>query len=197
VLFVDVRGFTSLAERLPPAEVAQRLNRFYLLASKAIFDDDGTLDKLVGDQVMAFFGAPLYAEDHPARAVQVAVRILQGTHDLAQADGLYVGAGIATGEAFVGNVGGGEVTDYTVLGDTVNVAARLQGAAAAGEILVTEETYAAVAPKFPDLPPREIELRGKSEPVRARAIVVNGAAARQRSSRVGAAVERNSRRRHY
>jgi len=179
VLFVDVRGFTSLAERLPPAEVAQRLNRFYALVSKAIFHYDGTLDKLVGDQVMAFFGAPLYAKDHPARAVQVAVRILEGVKDLAQGGGLKVGAGIATGEAFVGNVGEGVVTDYTVLGDTVNVAARLQGAAAAGQILVTEETYLQVAAKFPDVPGREIELKGKSEPVRVRTIVVNGVAGGQ------------------
>jgi len=181
VLFVDVRGFTSLAERLPPAEVAQRLNRFYALASKAIFHYDGTLDKLVGDQVMAFFGAPLYAEDHPARAVQVAVRILEGVRDLAQGGGLKVGAGIATGEAFVGNVGEGAVTDYTVLGDTVNVAARLQGAAAAGEILLTEETYAHVAAKYPDVPGRELELKGKSEPVSARVIVVNRIIAGQNS----------------
>jgi adenylate cyclase len=109
------------------------------------------------------------------------LRILEGINDLAQGDGLHVGAGIATGEAFVGNVGEGAVADYTVLGDTVNVAARLQGAAAAGEILVTEETYAQVAAKFPDLQPRAIELKGKSEPVRARAIVVNGAASRRRS----------------
>ena len=180
MLFVDVRGFTSLAERLPPAEVAQRLNRFYSLASKAIFEYDGTLDKLVGDQVMAFFGAPLYAKDHPARAVQVAVKILEGIHDLAQGEGLRVGAGIATGEAFVGNVGG-EVTDYTVLGDTVNVAARLQSVAAAGEIFVTEETYAQVAAKFPGVPGRAIELKGKSEPVRARAIVIDRVAGEQRA----------------
>jgi adenylate cyclase len=173
VLFVDVRGFTSLAERLPPTEVAHLLNRFYALASKAIFDYDGTLDKLVGDEVMAFFGAPLYAKDHPARAVQAAVRILEAINDLADAGGLHVGAGIATGEAFVGNVGQGPVADYTVLGDTVNVAARLQGAAAAGEILVTEETYGEVAATFPDLLRRELELKGKSEPVRARAIVVS------------------------
>jgi adenylate cyclase len=180
VLFVDVRGFTSLAERMPPAEVAERLNRFYALASKAIFEYDGTLDKLVGDQVMAFFGAPLYAKDHPDRAVRVAVRIIEGINDLAESEGMKVGAGIATGDAFVGNVGEGAVADYTVLGDTVNVAARLQGAAAAGEILLTEETYAHVAGIFPDVPSHEIELKGKSEPVRARAIVV-GDVGRQRS----------------
>ena len=172
VVFVDVRGFTTLAEQLPPAEIAQRLNRFYSLASNAIFDYDGTLDKLVGDEVMAFFGAPLHAEDHAKRAVQAVVRILSGMKSLAPAEHLHVGAGIATGEAYVGNVGEGAVTDYTVLGDTVNVASRLQGVAASGEILVTEETYAHVESEFPNTPRRELELKGKSEPVRARVIKV-------------------------
>ena len=180
VLFVDVRGFTSVAERLAPAEVAQRLNRFYALASEAIFKYDGTLDKFVGDQVMAFFGAPLHAKDHPQRAVRVALLILEEMSKLTQEESyddtqdklLRVGAGIASGEAFVGNVGGGAVTDYTVLGDTVNVAARLQGAAASGEILVTEETYRHVESEFPNAPGRELDLKGKSEPVHARVIAI-------------------------
>jgi adenylate cyclase len=171
-LFVDVRGFTSLAEQLPPAEVANRLNRFYSLASKTIFDYDGTLDKLVGDQVMAFFGAPLYTDDHPERAVQAALRIIGEMRSLAADESLRVGAGISTGEAYVGNVGGGVIADYTVLGDTVNVAARLQGAAAPGEVLVTEETYRYVDQVFPSAPVRELELKGKSELVRARVILV-------------------------
>src|SRR5262249_11482343 len=126
VLFIDVRGFTALAEHLSPGEVAQRLNRFYSLASNAIFDYNGTLDKLVGDQVMAFFGAPFRRKDHAKRAVKAAVRIAKGMKDFASDAHLNVGAGIATGEAFVGNVGEGPVTDYTVLGDTVNVAAPLR-----------------------------------------------------------------------
>jgi adenylate cyclase len=150
----------------------QRLNRFYSLASNAIFDYDGTLDKLVGDQVMAFFGAPLQTKDHPRRAVQAALRIISGMNNLAGGEHLQVGAGIATGEAFVGNVGEGAVTDYTVLGDTVNVAARLQGVAASGEILLTEETYSHVDLEFPNAPSRELELKGKSELVRARVIVM-------------------------
>jgi adenylate cyclase len=180
VLFVDVRGFTALAERLAPAEVAQRLNRFYALASEAIFKYYGTLDKFVGDQVMAFFGAPLHAKDHPQRATRVALLILEGmsklTHGASIGDPqdkpLRVGAGIASGAAFVGNVGGDTVTDYTVLGDTVNVAARLQGAAAAGEILVTEETYRHVESEFPNAPRRELELKGKSNSVHARVIAL-------------------------
>jgi adenylate cyclase len=168
-MFVDVRGFTALAERLSPAEVAGRLNRFYALATQAIFRNDGTLDKMVGDQVMAFFGAPLHQHDHPRRAVDTALQILRGV--MGEEEGLKVGAGIATGEAFVGNVGEGAVKDYTVLGDTVNVAARLQGAAAAGEILITQESYAFVEAQFPDAPRRALELKGKSGTVIARLIV--------------------------
>lgn len=173
VLFVDVRGFTALAERLPLAEVAQRLNGFYALASEANFKYDGTLDKLVGDQVMAFFGAPLHAKNHPQRAVGVALRILRDISRLTPDEHLHVGAGIASGPAFVGNVGGGAVTDYTVLGDTVNVASRLQGAAASGEILVTEATYRHVEAEFPNAPIRDLELKGKSESVRARVIRID------------------------
>jgi adenylate cyclase len=167
-----VRGFTSLAEKLLPIEVAERLNRFYSLATTSIFDYDGTLDKLVGDQIMAFFGAPLNAKDHPKRAVQATLKIVKEMINQADDGRLQVGAGIATGEAFVGNVGEGVVTDYTVLGDTVNVAARLQAAAASGEILITQETYNHVESEFPDAPCRELELKGKSESVRARVIVV-------------------------
>jgi adenylate cyclase len=168
-MFVDVRGFTALAERLSPADVAEKLNRFYALASDAVFRRDGTLDKLVGDQVMAFFGAPLHEPDHPRRAVETALEIVRGV--MADETELQVGAGVATGEAFVGNVGGGGVADYTVLGDTVNIAARLQGAAAAGEVLLSEESYRPVAEQYPDAPRRELELKGKSGTVAARVIV--------------------------
>src|SRR5262245_20078766 len=120
---------------------------------------------------MAFFGAPLYTNDHAERAVQAALQIVNGMSSLAPAEHLHVGAGIATGAAFVGNVGEGTVTDYTVLGDTVNVAARLQGAAASGEILVTEETYTHVESGFSNASRRELELKGKSELVRARVIL--------------------------
>jgi len=83
----------------------------------------------------------------------------------ASVDRLGIGIGIATGEAFVGNVGGGEVADYTVIGDTVNVAARLQSEAASGEILILQETYAQVTPEFPYAKRCELFLKGRSEPV--------------------------------
>ena len=114
---------------------------------------------------MAFFGAPIHREDHPRRAVETAVEIVREVMETKSETSLRVGAGISTGEAFVGNVGGRDVTDYTVLGDTVNVAARLQGEAASGEILLAQETYREVETEFPDAPRRELALKGKSEPV--------------------------------
>ena len=172
-MFVDVRGFTALSERLSPTEVVARLNRFYKLAAGVVFDLDGTLDKMVGDEVMAFFGAPFRALDHPQRAVQAALGIVAGMQRIAEdSDSLRVGGGVGTGEAFMGNVAEGEVRDFTVIGDVVNTTARLQGAAGPGEILVMEETYRSVADRFPDAPQRILELKGKSAPVVVR--VLNG-----------------------
>lgn len=114
---------------------------------------------------MAFFGAPIGRDDHAKRSVATAREILREVFEAGAQERLGIGAGICTGEAFVGNVGGGEVTDYTVLGDTVNVAARLQGEAASGEILISEETYALVAAEFPYAKRRALALKGKSEPV--------------------------------
>jgi adenylate cyclase len=169
-LFVDVRGYTALSERLTPVEMVERLNRFYAIASDAIFERDGTLDKLVGDQAMAFFGAPLATKDHPRRAVETALKILAAMNDVDPSEKLQVGGGIASGEAFVGNVGGGPVTDYTVIGDTVNIAARLQNAAGPDELIVTEETYAYIASEFPNARALDLDLKGKSLPIRARLI---------------------------
>ena len=172
-MFVDIRGFTTMAEQLNLSAVAARLNRFYDIASAAIFRYDGTLDKLVGDEVMAFFGAPLNSDDHPRRAVRSALEIMRAVGSITSKDKFDIGVGIATGVAFVGNVGSAGVTDYTVLGDTVNIAARLQSAAAPGEILIFEETYRQVKNDFPQAARRELDLKGKSEPVTAWEIAVN------------------------
>lgn len=157
---------------MTPDELVRRLNVFYDLSARVIFELDGTLDKLVGDQVMAFFGAPFRREAHAQRAVLAAHRIVAGVLTLGEGEPLAVGAGVATGDAFVGNVGGTDVSDFTVLGDTVNVAARLQGAAQAGEIVVTEAAYAEVANLYPDAPIRHYELKGKAAPVAARVLTV-------------------------
>ncbi len=172
VVFIDVRGFTALAEQLRPDEVAERLNYFYWLAANAVFKLDGTLDKLIGDEVMAFFGAPFHPDDHESRAVEAAVSIVKGIMEVMGDYHFDVGGGVASGEAFVGNVGGGEIKDYTALGDVVNTASRLQSVAAAGQVIVTEETFRSIAGKYPDAEVRELELKGKSQIVKARVITV-------------------------
>ena len=171
MVFVDVRGFTALSETLPPTEVVARLNRFYDLAARVVFELDGTLDKMVGDQVMAFFGTPFRVNDHARRAVRAALDIVAGVEKLVEdRDSLRVGGGVGTGEAFVGNVGEGEMRDFTLIGDVVNTTARLQAAAGAGEVLVLEETYEPIASEFPDAPQRTLELRGKEAPVAVRVL---------------------------
>ena len=165
-MFVDVRGFTAMSERLAPAEVVTRLNRFYKLASNAVFDRDGTLDKMVGDQVMAFFGAPFMRDGHAERAVEAALAIVARVEEMAEGgDSLRVGGGVGTGEALVGNVGEGEVRDFTAIGDVVNTASRIQGAAQPGEVLLLEESYRPVASQFPNTPKRTLQLKGKAAPV--------------------------------
>ena len=175
VVFVDVRGFTAMSEKIQPTTVVARLNRFYSLAARAVFDLDGTLDKMVGDEVMAFFGAPFRPEDHAARAVQAALEIVSRAEWPADGiDGLPVGGGVATGEVFMGNVGEGEVRDFTVIGDTVNTAARLQALAGAGEVLVTDDTFRAVSANISSSEERTVELKGKEAPLLAHVLRIEG-----------------------
>jgi adenylate cyclase len=170
-MFVDIRGFTALSERLSADDLVERLDRFYDLAAGIVFGLDGTLDKMVGDQVMAFFGAPFRKEDHPQRAVQAANDIVDGVAAVAEdEDSLRVGAGVGTGEAFMGNVGREDIRDFTVIGDLVNTVARIQGAAGPGEVLVTEETFRAVAADYPQARQRTLELKGKTDPVPVRVV---------------------------
>ena len=174
VVFVDVRGFAAISENFPPTTVVERLNRFYRLAAQTVFDLDGTLDKMVGDEVMAFFGAPFRQDEHAARAVQAALEIVSGAQECANGvDGFPAGAGVATGEVFMGNVGEGEVRDFTVIGDTVNTAARLQSLASPGEILITDETFRATS-AIGSLEVRTLELKGKEAPVLAHVLRVEG-----------------------
>jgi adenylate cyclase len=173
VVFVDVRGFTSLSERLPPGEIVARLNRFYKVAADVVFDLDGTFDKAVGDQVMAFFGAPFRPEDHAQRAVTAAIWIIKTLEDMAEDEEfLRVGGGVGTGETYMGNVAEGEVRDFTVIGDIVNTAARLQSLAGPGEVMIMEDTYKWLTEEYSGAVQSSVEIRGKSEPVAVRVINV-------------------------
>jgi len=127
LVFADIRGSTTIAEGMTAGSFRTLLDRFYASASKAVFDHDGSVDKFVGDELMAMFFPLLSGPDHTARAVETAVRLLRATgHDDPDGPWLPVGAGVHTGKAWVGAVGDAAHTELTAVGDTVNVASRLQ-----------------------------------------------------------------------
>ena len=160
-LFADIRGSTTMAERMPSAQFHQLLDRFYATASKVVFDHDGGVDKFVGDELVAMFFPLLSGERHAARAVEAALALLRATgHGDAGGPWAPIGAGVHTGIAWVGAVGEGAQTELTALGDTVNTAAPLASAARGGEVLVTTEA-ATAAGLNPQLQRRRLELKGK------------------------------------
>jgi PAS domain S-box-containing protein len=144
-LFADLRGFVNFSMRHPPESLVETLNEYLGIGATAILDEEGTLDKFVGDEVVAFFNAPLPQDDYALRAVRAALAIRERTlqlHErLAPGDQLAYGVGISVGEAIVGNIGTPQRLDYTAIGPTVNLANRLQGAAKPGQILLTPEAY--------------------------------------------------------
>ncbi|HCT90926.1 MAG TPA: adenylate/guanylate cyclase domain-containing protein [Lachnospiraceae bacterium] len=170
VLFVDVRGFTSLSELLPPEEVVQILNRYLTLFSDCILRNGGTLDKFVGDQAMAFWGEPLHQEDYVIKAVRAAVEMVEGgrsiSEELKEHYGRPVsfGIGIHLGEAVVGNIGSHRRMDYTAVGDTVNTAARLEANAPGGSIYISRAVADALAGRIEaDSLGDTVKLKGKKE----------------------------------
>jgi len=144
-LFADLRGFVNFSMRHPPESLVETLNEYLGVGATAVLDEEGTLDKFVGDEVVAFFNAPLPQDDYALRAVRAALaireRTLQLHEHLAPGDQLAYGVGISVGEAIVGNIGTPQRLDYTAIGPTVNLANRLQGAAKPGQILLTPEVY--------------------------------------------------------
>lgn len=150
VLFADIRGFTALSEGLDPEELIVILNRYLSLAARAVLAYEGTLDKFMGDAVMAIFNAPLPQEDHPLRAVKAALTIQEKMEKLHHGHGstlpyMQYGIGINVGDSVVGNVGTPAQMNYTTIGDTVNLASRLQEVAEGGQILLSQSAYERVA----------------------------------------------------
>jgi adenylate cyclase len=133
VMFCDIRGFTAYSENKDPEVVVNRLNEYLTALTQVIFRHGGTLDKYLGDGLMALFGAPVFYPDHVQRAIQVAIEMLEEVEKLNQvyvAKGqtpLKVGVGINSGTVLVGNVGSPERMDYTVIGEDVNLASRVEG----------------------------------------------------------------------
>jgi adenylate cyclase len=176
VLFLDVRGFTPLSENLQPEEVVDVLNSFFDDITKAIFDHGGTLDKFIGDAVMAIFNAPLKLDDYEVCAVRAAIQIQRNAkrvqQKIEQKYGHMVafGIGVHSGEAIVGNIGAMQRLDYTAIGDTVNLAARLESNAKPNQIIISERVYNKMI-ESGDKNIRmtslgAIQVKGKSEPVK-------------------------------
>jgi adenylate cyclase len=163
VLFADVRGFTSLAERQAPEAVAALLNRFYATAVE-ILCEHAIIDKLVGDQVMALYLPRVFPGEPSTHMIADSEALLAAAGYGDEAPWIELGIGLDFGTAYVGNVGSGDVKDFTAIGDVVNTAARLQGAAASGEIVCSHRLHARSGATTTGLQRRSLDLKGKHEP---------------------------------
>jgi len=186
IVFVDIRGFTTLAERSDPDAVVDLLNSYFTLVTNIIIQQGGYLDKFVGDTVMGVFGALMPDPAHAEAAVQAAAKVRQHLPKLNQmlptiAKPIQVGIGINTGEVVAGNLGSSKRMEYTVIGDNVNVASRLTDVAGPDEILISEQTYLRVAanPKFTLRSRGAIEVKGRKESVKIYEVVDQRAQTKQ------------------
>jgi len=172
ILFSDIRGFTSISESLTPTQLGQLLNQYFDEMIAAVFQHDGTLDKLMGDAVMAFFGSPLEVTDHTDQACRCAqemiqrLAILNASGSLPEGVIIEIGIGIHTGEAIVGNLGSSEFADYTVIGDAVNLASRIEGLNKryATTIIISEDTQVHVGDEYLCRELDTVRVKGKEEP---------------------------------
>ncbi len=169
VMFADVRGFTSISEKLEPEKVVVLLNTYLKDMTKEIFSEDGTLDKYLGDGIMAVWNSPADQKDHALMALRAALKMQKSAQKIAKSSGrniaLNYGIGISTGPAIVGNMGSSERLEYTAIGDTVNLASRLCGIAKSGEVLITEETMNLAKNKFFINPVGKVPVKGKKSRV--------------------------------
>ena len=167
MLFADVRGSTPLAEQMSAREFSQLINQFYTVATHVMVQTDGLVDRLMGDEAIGLYIPAFAGAEHPRKAVEAAQELLRLTgHKDGKGPWLPVGIGIHTGSAYVGVVGGEDSPmDFTALGDNVNIAARLASEAGPGEVLISEATYAVANLQFEDLERRQLDLKGKSEPI--------------------------------
>jgi adenylate cyclase len=166
-LFADVRGSTRLAEEMGAADFATLMHRFYRLANEVLVESDAWMDKPVGDEIIAIY-LPIFTGNHAARAIEGAEALLEAlASELEEETQLDVGGGVHTGVAYIGTVGveGTDTYDITVLGDAVNVTARLASMAVAGEILVSKATMASAGHDPEGLPSRRLDLEGRRAPL--------------------------------
>jgi adenylate cyclase len=177
ILFADVRGSTALAEQMAPAAFSQLISRFFQAVTGVIHRHNGLVEKLIGDEVTAFFVTGISGPDHARAALLAAKEVLEVTgHGGPAEPWVPVGVGVHSGTAFVGSVGapGGSGADIVVLGDVPNTGARLASLARAGEILASETIVALAACDTAALEPRQLQLKGRSAPLPAWAVRPEG-----------------------
>jgi adenylate cyclase len=171
VLFADIRGFTSMSENMVAADVLQMLNEYFEVMVEIAFKHEGTVDKFVGDEIMLLWGAPVVHADDPVRAVSAALDMQSAlvefnrTRQSESLPPIHIGIGINTGDLVAGYIGSTRTMSYSVIGDTVNTAARMCSAAKAGQVVITEFTYEHVKDHFDFLPMEAVNAKGKSKPV--------------------------------
>ncbi len=172
ILFSDVKGSTAMAEGLDPEEVMEIMDGAFDVLIEPVYRYEGTLARLMGDAVLAFFGAPIAHEDDPERAIRAALDIIEGARQYAARleqergiSGFNVRVGIHTGMVVVGEVGSDLRVEYTAMGDAINLAARMESAADPGTILVSEATHKLIAPLFETEALGPVQVKGKVEPV--------------------------------
>lgn len=171
VLFADIRGFTAFSEKENPEKVVALLNRYFSLMTEIIFEHGGTLDKFIGDGLMALFGAPSASPEDALNAVKAAVTMqkrLGPLNDELRSEGfsqISMGIGLHTGEATIGYIGSDKRSEYTAIGDTVNLASRLESNAGGGQILMSEATAAASGNRIPVTAREPLTVRNRTQPV--------------------------------
>jgi len=169
VLFADIRNFTGMASRMAPEEVVSILNEFFTMITEVIFKYNGTLDKYIGDAVMAIYGAPIEEENHAERALETALEMQKRMGLLEKRflergiEPIKIGIGITTGEAIIGNIGSLRRMEYTAIGDSVNLASRLEEVAKPDQILISEDTYRMVKNIVKAKVLKPMAIRGKAE----------------------------------
>ncbi|MGD8593814.1 MAG: adenylate/guanylate cyclase domain-containing protein [Gammaproteobacteria bacterium] len=174
VLFSDVRGFTSLSENLPPEQVVEILNFYFTKMTEAVHNHHGTIDKFIGDAIMAVWGAPIKSDTHAIDAVNAAKEMMEKLKEVnawldeQNLPPLRIGIGVNTGEAVIGSVGSEQKADYTVIGDTVNLASRLEGVTKQYdcEIIVSESTKKALNDRVPCHVVDMIKVKGKEQAIK-------------------------------
>jgi class 3 adenylate cyclase len=174
VMFVDIRNFTAMSERLEPSNVVELLNDFFTFLTSAVRRHSGSVNKFIGDGMLALFGAPVSYIGNQENAVMAALSIRQGLMEFNEkhretiGEDITIGIGINTGEVIVGNIGSEDRFEYTAIGDTVNVASRIEAATKAipNGILISENTYRAAEHIIEARACDPVELRGKAEKVK-------------------------------